>query len=315
MNSEAAAYFTSLAHAVKVPPSWVLDNLLPEGLTFLAAPPKAYKSTLEMGMALLVAGYDCKILPDDLGKLPKGQHFGRVVGLSFEASAGELRHMVEEGLGVQKLKDDDSILICDDPWDFRIDDVDGSAKLIYWLDELKPRMVFLDPLRDLHSLDEADSGQMNRVLRPLQKWAKDNHAAVLVVHHTRKPGEGGGTNKANDMRGSSALFGLADAVIMMTPRDSMQVVIDATFKRAASWQKVLTLGAYGVEQSGLEDEGETERRVLAMLKEDMRLGDIAKRLKVGKEQIVSVCSLLAKRGKVKKLDGKWSVVFNSGGQR
>ena len=309
MNNEAVGIFTSLALAEKVPPQWVLENLLPVGLTFLAAPPKAYKSTLELGMALIVAGYKCGILPDELGQLPKGAHPGRVVGLSFEASAGELRHMAEEGLGVRPLKDDDAILICDEPYDFRIDDVDGAAKLIYWLEELKPRMVFLDPLRDLHSLDEANSGDMNRVLRPLQKWAKENNAAVLVVHHTRKPGDNyGGKSTATDMRGSSALFGLADGVLMMTPRDSMQVIIQATFKRAAGWERTLSLGAYGGGEA-VEEEGDLERRVLALIKEDMTLSAIAKQLRLGKPRIVEVTRLMARRGKVKKVDNKWVAVF------
>lgn len=317
MTSEAVqeGIVVSLARAVREPPEWVLENLLPVGLTFLAAPPKAYKSTLEMGMACLVAGYQCSILPDGIGRIPKGgPEIGRAVGLSFEATAGELRWMIEEGLGVTPLRDDDSLMVFPDPYDFRIDTPDGATKFVYWLDDIHPRMVFIDPLRDLHSLDEANSGDMNRMLRPLQKWAKANHAAVLVVHHTKKPGEGfSGTQRANDMRGSSAFFGLADAILMMTPRDQMQVTLNATFKRAPGWEKVLTLGAYGAVSNTSDNESEMERRVYGLLMEQIKTAEIAKKLKVSKARVIEICQVLRRRGKVKKLDGKWTVVFNGTG--
>lgn len=49
-------------------------------------------------------------------------------------------------------------------------------------------VIILDPLVDLHSCNESDSGQMNVVMRVLQDIAKTANVAVLVMHHTTKAG-------------------------------------------------------------------------------------------------------------------------------
>ena len=79
--------------------------------------------------------------------------------------------MAEAGM-LAPVTNDFSLLISDDPFNFRLDDEDGLKRMMGWLEALKPRLVFLDPLRDFHSVEEKDSGPMNRLLRPLQQWAK-----------------------------------------------------------------------------------------------------------------------------------------------
>lgn len=250
----SASTFTDLASAAPLPPKWVVENLLPPGLTILGAPPKSSKSTFAMALACLVSDHECLALPPSM-RTVRAQ--GRVLVFSYEANAGELRHMVERGL---KVRLHSGIKVADDPFNWRLDDPDALEALMEWLegagleegedvDAMRPRLVIFDPLRNFHSLDEKDSGDMIRLLAPLRSWAVDNDAAVLVVHHTRKPSEEtkGATYDPLDLRGSGALFGIADAVLMLTPKKSGHLTLSATFKRAPSYEVRFTFGAYGVE--------------------------------------------------------------------
>src|SRR3990167_3555146 len=137
------------------------------------------------------------------------------MGFSPEASAGELRHMAEEGLGID-LPEDDGILIADDPWLFQLDDETGVKKLLFWLKRKNVKLAWLDLFAEFHSLEEKDARSMIQIIRPLHRYAKENNISIVFVHHTRKKtGEDQAlaTYTAMDLRGSSALFGKMDGVL------------------------------------------------------------------------------------------------------
>jgi hypothetical protein len=295
--------FTDLGSAELVEVDWLIKDLLPSGLIIMGAPPKAGKSTFEMAMSLLVAGLPCKALPSFMGDVVKR---GVVAGWSYEATAGELKHMCEVGLGVA-VPADRSILIADNPWLFRLDDEDGLSRLLGWLDKINPMLAWLDPLRDFHVLEEKDSGQMNRLLRPLQAWAKDHGSAVLVVHHTKKKDEGDFT--ANDLRGSNAIFGIADGVLMLTPKGHGMTNIKATFKRAQGWDRTIRIASYEYLTEGAwEHLGDVENKTLKLIEGGApNLEAIATQLKVGKSRIVQALAALERAGLVTNKHGKWSL--------
>jgi len=269
---ELSGWFTDLRDAVAEPPRYVIDRLLPTGITFMVAPPKTYKSTIEMALSLMVAGQDCDVLPDDLRLVPQT---GPVLGFSAEASAGELRYMAEQGFRL-KVNTRHPFLIADDPWLFRLDDEDALNRMFSAL-KCGPKLVWLDPLRDYHSLDEQDSGDMQRLLRPLQRWAKDNHAALLVVHHTRKLASGEVRNlEAADARGTSALFGLADGLITLTPKGDTSVHFNVVVKRGASWNRTIRLKVWGT-GGEVDEDG---KAVLALLAQGKSQAEMASLLGV-----------------------------------
>jgi hypothetical protein len=269
---ELSGWFTDLRDAVAEPPRYVIDKLLPTGITFMVAPPKTYKSTIEMALSLMVAGQDCDVLPDDLRLVPQT---GPVLGFSAEASAGELRYMAEQGFRL-KVNTRHPFLIADDPWLFRLDDGDALNRMFSAL-KCGPKLVWLDPLRDYHSLDEQDSGDMQRLLRPLQRWAKDNHAALLVVHHTRKLASGEVRNlEAADARGTSALFGLADGLITLTPKGDTSVHFNVVVKRGASWNRTIRLKVWGT-GGEVDEDG---KAVLALLAQGKSQAEMASLLGV-----------------------------------
>lgn len=239
--------FDDLAEAAIIEPRWVIKDLLPVGITLLASPPKAGKSTITLATACLVAEYVCKALPAFLSEVHAP---GPVMVFSAEAMAGELRYMVETGLGV-KLKPDAGILVAKRPEEYRIDQPAGVKKLMHWLRARQPKLAILDPLRNFHDEDENDAGQMLRMLAPLRRWAVDHDSSFVVVHHTKKLQEGQTQATANDMRGTSAMFGVADGVLIATPRAKEgEIVIDATFKRAKGWCRPMVIGSYDNAGSG-----------------------------------------------------------------
>lgn len=239
-------YFQDLATATIEEPVWIIKDLIPKGLTFISGPPKqSMKSTMTAAISALVSGHTCKVLPPFMSNVV---NMGRVMWLSAEANAGELKDMMINGMGL-KLQANESIIVADDPWEFRLDDPDGWKRLKEWLDELKPRLVILDPLAEFHNLDEKVAGDMIRLLRPIRKWAVDNDRAVIFVHHvSKKASDQKGENyDAMDMRGSGALFGKADGLMVVTPKgkeEERRIHIQAIFKRALGWKKEIQLAAY-----------------------------------------------------------------------
>ena len=232
--------FEDVGDAELEPPRWVVRNFLPTGITFLAGPPKSQKSTLALALGLVVTGHEVPNWDPEF----RTDEPGRLLGWSAEATAGELRHVAKHGLGVA-VRNDGTFLIHKNPFQYRLDDPDGGRAMLRWLSQHRPKLALIDPLRDFHALDEKDDGAMNRLLRPLQKWAKDESSSVLVVHHARKRGElTAKTFGPEDMRGTSALFGLADGILMTTPQGSLGITVNATFKRGSPWERTIKIGKW-----------------------------------------------------------------------
>lgn len=302
--------WTDLGDAVREPPRYIIEGVLPSGIVFIAGPPKSQKTTLEMALTLLVAGYkNVKVLPPDMSKVVEP---GRVVIMSAEHTAGELRDIVESGMGM-KVLNDKSVIIADDPWTFRLDDPDSLEVLMGWLEYWKPKVFVIDPLVDFHSLEEKDAGSMNRVLRPIQKWAKTNGSCFIVIHHTtKKKADDKSTYKAGEIRGTGALFGIADGVIMLTPQEDGVVVMEATLKRGAGWKRAVRLGVWGRETESASVASPTSDLVFEELKAGARNYEtIAKKLKVSKAKVVSAVKELKDSGRVRVVNNKLVV---SGGK-
>lgn len=233
--------FTDVATAVSIPPQWVVSQFLPVGLTIVGGPPKSNKSLLTYAMAALCADYDSHILPADVKAMRKGP----CLFISFEADAGVISHSFRVGAGVE-LREDGGLQAAMDPDEFRLDTDEGRKLLAEYLSDVYPRILVVDPLRDSHFVDENDSGAMIQVLRPLQRWAFANEAAVVVVHHASKMIDGE-TFDANRLRGSSAIFGKADAVLMLRQWGGREdaIRVKAKFKRGRAWERTLSLGFPG----------------------------------------------------------------------
>lgn len=294
-------WFEDMWDATLDPPEWVIENILPSGIVFMVAPPKTFKSTIEMAWTLAVAGELCDALPPELRTVPEGGD-GIVIGASAEATPGELRYMVEQGMGVKEGKHG-RVRLLRDPWQWRLDDPGAVTRLIAKLEQVKPRLFWLDPLVDFHSLDEVDAGEMNRLLRPLQRWAKRNRACFLVVHHTRKrSGQDAERNlTADDARGTSAMFGLADGLIALTPKGKNRVHFNVTLKRGQPFEKTVTLKVWGEGEATVQIDGNAKMVFEAMLLHaGAAQGELAEILRLSQSTVSRAVSQLKSMGAVDK---------------
>jgi len=298
--------FIDVARATSKPPAWVVQDVIPEGLVILAGPPKAsFKSTISMALSAVISGFDCKALPKEWA----AKQAGPVMVFSHEADAGELRFILEVGLGV-RLQPDESILVAARPEDFMLDEEDGRDSMLHWLNERKPILTIIDPLANFHNVEEKDAGEMIRIVAPLRRWAKENQAAIMVVHHTKKIDEDR-AYRASDVRGSSALFGLCDSLLVLTPgQREYEISIDAQPKRGAAWQRTITLGAWGRRgQQGGEALGELDKMVLKAVKLGYKtVGDLSRHLSIPENTLTRRVSKLVSMSYLQQSKDKLKVI-------
>lgn len=193
-------------------PKWIIENVIPVGLTIYKSPPKMFKSTTLLHFALRVLNKSSTLLPEKYSKVVRP---GPVCYIAAEATAGAIKFDAMFGLRVHIL-DTDPFYCQSDPMRFRLDNKDNMKELFYWLRRIKPSMVIFDPARNLHSADENDSGEMITVAQPIQQFAIANDMAAIFVHHDKKPDPKAKPEdilKPENARGSGAWFGLADALL------------------------------------------------------------------------------------------------------
>jgi hypothetical protein len=247
--------FCDLASASPQQPRWLIPGFLPVGLCVLAGPPKtSRKSTWAIGASLVMTGTEVPVFPKEWRR-PAEQAPRSVFIISAEADAGEVRWTAQDQLGVGAIPENE-VFVATRPELFRLDQEPGFNRLMSHLDYHHPVLVVADPFRNLHSQNEDDSATVFGLLSPIQRWAKKNDACFLLVHHVNKSPssakDGNGEYGQNDMRGSGALPGVADGMLIVTPagmskeEDAQAAgedaqVFNGIFKKGASWRKVVKL--------------------------------------------------------------------------
>ena len=83
-------------------------------------------------------------------------------------------------------------------------------------------LITFDPFRNLHTGDENDSGAITQIMDNLRRIRDITGAAILVVHHTRKPTASDKANPGFSVRGSGAIYGSVDGLITMMNVSSIE---------------------------------------------------------------------------------------------
>lgn len=233
-----------------ITPQFVVNELLPTGMVLFQGPPKeAYKSTLTVIIACLVARWQCQSLP----VWAYSTMWGPTMIWPMEAQPGEINWVIRNALQVEP--EDNTIWAALNPWEYKLDADDRCEHMLAWLRKYRPRLVILDPFRNMWGGDENDSGAISFALQPLQAWAKENDACIIVVHHTGKPSEGRDPSGMYAGRGSTALPGLADGILTIQNGGQQgRIIINAVFKRGSSYKRTVDLGVpgYGWRREGRE---------------------------------------------------------------
>ena len=182
---------------------WLVTGLwLEQAVGIIGAEPKCCKSFLALDLAVAVAsGTPCL------------RHFpvptaGRVLLYAAEDALHIVRRRLEgicaaAQLALQEL----DVQVITAPT-VRLDLPADRAKLEHTVQQLKPRLLVLDPFVRLHRIDENASGEVAPLLAYLRELQRRHHLAVLVVHHAKK---GGGRIRAGQaLRGSSEFHAWGD---------------------------------------------------------------------------------------------------------
>lgn len=287
--------WTDVGEAEIEDPDFIIPGILPTGLVLIVGPPKSYKSLVELALTATATDTPNTVLPPDLSVAART---GPALALSMEAQPGVLRHTAEQGCGI-KFPPDGRFRACSNPWQFRLDQRRDVEELLGWADQLDALLLTIDPLRNCHSIDENDSGGMIMMLQPFQMWAVKNRKAVIIVHHSRKLGEDKDGGKrmatANDIRGTSALLGMADAALTITAKSQTGLIhIDALFKRGESWQRTIQLGAWG--HTGVESIDSQTKMIFGLIQTGLALPAIAAAMKLSKSDVTKAMNELKRLG-------------------
>lgn len=186
-------------------------GILPvKGKLVIYGDPKTNKSFIAMNIALNLARGEHIFNALHDNKVPLMPVSKRYRVLYIEQEIGEIalrdrfRQMADNTEGVE-------LFIKTRDMTMRLDTDKGRQILHSELDQVKPDALILDPLTKFHLSDENSAQQMSAVLRVADHWIEDFGLSLIYVHHTSKPSEE--RTGAHRIRGSSALFGDADALI------------------------------------------------------------------------------------------------------
>jgi RecA-family ATPase len=201
---------TELLRQPVEPVEWIVEDLIPFGLTMLTAAPKAGKSLLCLDIGWQVANGG-----EVLGRQVER---GEVVYIALEDNAGSLTERAV-------LMHGDKVT-CDGLTPFFEWSEMGST-VVNAVSELRDyltthngvRLVIVDTWGAFQAARSGTSISFNKdykEVRQLRQVAEDYHLGVLVTHHVRKPKAGGKAgDPMDDISGTAALRAAADTLLML----------------------------------------------------------------------------------------------------
>ena len=197
---------------------WAVEQLVPEGLSVLASPPKSGKSFFVLQMGIAVASGEPFL------NLETSQ--GKVLYCALEDSLERIRSRLNALFKEQSNLPESLYIFVDDlP---RLDD-GGISVLGEWIGFYDPRLVILDTWGRVKPANktrgenayEADV----RIVSEVKRLADRHECSILLVHHLRK----GGSRDADwleSLSGSMGLGGTADGILsLVRDRGSKQAIL------------------------------------------------------------------------------------------
>lgn len=187
------------------PVSWLLRDMIPEGLTLLAGKPKLGKSWLALQL-----GYGVAAGNEVLGR-PVDQ--GAVLYAALEDNPRRLKSRLQKSVPPFAEWPENLSFVTEWP---RLDD-GGLGKLETWAaHERNARLLIVDTLATVRSSGNSKDSQYQSdyaALRGLHKLANDTGLSIIAVHHVRKADA---DDPFDTVSGSTGLTGAADTTLILT---------------------------------------------------------------------------------------------------
>jgi hypothetical protein len=200
---------------------WLIESLWgASAVGFCFGHPKLGKSWVGLDIAVSVStGTHC------LGKYPVHEPGGVLIYLA-EDPPSALKERIEciarhRGLTLSEL----DLQVIKVPT-LRLDLARDRERLSATVEYLRPRLLILDPLVRLHSLNENDSQAISELLSYLRQLQRNLDVALLLIHHARKNGTGG-MHGGQGLRGSGDLWAWSDVNLYLhRVRGNLQLSIE-----------------------------------------------------------------------------------------
>lgn len=292
--------------------AWLVEELWgASSVGVLGGAPKCCKSWLGLDLAVSVASATAC-----LGRFPVAQSGPALVYLAEDALP-VVRQRVE-GIARHRglaLRDLDLHVIT--ATSLRLDRERDRARLRETARRLRPRLLLLDPLVRLHTVDENSAGEVARLLSYIRELERTLALAVVLVHHSRKnasPSAGEG----QALRGSGDLHAFGDSNLYLR-RSRDRLLLSTEHRAAPSSQTVvlelvasdpravhLEVVATAKEEAGRRGE-DLERRVLRELTGERELtrSELRAALGVKNERLGEVLELLERSGALQRVARGW----------
>jgi len=238
-------HFIAMSEVRAIKPDWVIRNAIVPGLNFVVAPPKHFKSTYILELIATMIGHSHGVGGD---AAMKPRQRGACMYFAAEQSVYDLKHIYEERIIKRKWNKGPvswDFAVAKDVMEWALDEHDSDHDLTRFIEKAKPAMVILDPFYHFHHMEENDPHVARLLIKPT-KAIKKHGGALVVVHHERKESSqnNGASNQSgnwNKMRGTSALWALADGGTMLSKAGAGRMKVFSEFKTHPSLEWVWTV--------------------------------------------------------------------------
>jgi RecA-family ATPase len=185
-------------------PRWLVDSIIPEGVSLIAAPPKAGKSWLALDLALTISmgGVVLNRKVDQAGTLY----------LALEDTPRRLKSRIQKQSCLEPLPVDPNNCHILTEW---AADGEGFVRLHNFA-EANPetRVILIDTYGRFSAVrDNNDYSEATKILTGIKNFADDHKLSVVLVHHTRKNHEG--EDFINASIGSVGIVGGVDNILVL----------------------------------------------------------------------------------------------------
>lgn len=237
-----------------IPPiKWVVQDLIPEGVGMIAAPPKSYKSYMMLHLGMCVA----------MGTPFFGRQTTRAPVLYYDLESTERRAKVRAeqiGMGFP----DNFFLIPGSKEVGRIGD--GFAEtLMYGLVKHEASLAIIDVFQAIRPPMKRTQTGYDRDyedLAPLRDIAAKTHASIILVNHTVKMKQ---ENVFNQVSGSIGTFGALDTMMVIDREDPYkdEATLYVTGRDIEPQQLAIKWSPYRWEYIGSAEDIEREKKFFA----------------------------------------------------
>ena len=279
------------------PQEWLVEDLLPLGITILAGPPKIGKSyfVLDLITEILKKNHEVFYYAGE-------DDFRRIQTRAIQLGISEESLLVHAGrVAPLTNKDTTAIEEIENMLDIR-----PTIKAVF-IDTMQLILPRINKPRDYETWVHD--------LKPWAELSNNKSVAILMVHHTRKENNQADYNPYQSILGSQGIIASFDTVMIMSKsKDGKGATLNITGKDVAETEYRLDKKDYGWKINGLEVEaslGETQDRVHGFIKSNFGSSrkDIKKNLNIDRSYLSKILKILIKKDIIQEREGRYYVVI------